>query len=85
MTWVDIVVLASSRSPALLAFVRGFVREVLGIGAWVGAAIVADLGLAAAPGRGSSSGSPTPDWVDPVDLRRAVRRRADRAARSSSH
>ena len=41
MTWVDAVVLAVIVISGLLAFLRGLVREVLGIGAWVGAAIVA--------------------------------------------
>ena len=37
MTWVDLVVLGVLAISALLAFMRGLVREVLGIGAWVGA------------------------------------------------
>ena len=37
MTWVDLVVLAVLAVSALLAFMRGLVREVLGLGAWVGA------------------------------------------------
>ncbi len=37
MTWVDLVVLAVLALSALLAFMRGLVREVLGLGAWVGA------------------------------------------------
>src|SRR5215472_10757358 len=37
MTWVDLVVLAVVALSAGLAFMRGFVREVLGLGAWVGA------------------------------------------------
>lgn len=41
MTWVDLCVLAVLAISGLLAFVRGFVREALGIGAWVGAAFVA--------------------------------------------
>jgi membrane protein required for colicin V production len=41
MTWVDLVVLAILAISGLLAFLRGFVREVLGIAAWVGAVIVA--------------------------------------------
>jgi membrane protein required for colicin V production len=41
MTWVDLAVLAVVAVSALVAFVRGFVREVLGITAWVGAVIVA--------------------------------------------
>lgn len=41
MTWVDGVVLAVLLLSAGLAYFRGAVREVLGIGAWVGAVIVA--------------------------------------------
>jgi len=41
MTWVDLAVLGLLAVSALLAFLRGFVREVLGIGAWVAAALVA--------------------------------------------
>jgi membrane protein required for colicin V production len=41
MTWVDLVILAVLAISALLAFLRGFVREVLGIIAWLGAAAVA--------------------------------------------
>jgi membrane protein required for colicin V production len=43
MTWVDGVVLAVLLLSAGLAYVRGAVREVLGIGAWVGAVIAAVL------------------------------------------
>lgn len=41
MTWVDVVVLGLLGVSALLAFARGLVREVLGIGAWVGAVVIA--------------------------------------------
>jgi membrane protein required for colicin V production len=41
MTWVDGVVLAVLALSAVIAFFRGFVREVLSIGAWVGAALAA--------------------------------------------
>ena len=37
MTWVDVAVLAVLAVSALLAFLRGLVREVLGLAAWVGA------------------------------------------------
>jgi membrane protein required for colicin V production len=37
MTWVDGVVLAVLAVSALIAYFRGLVREVLGIGAWAGA------------------------------------------------
>jgi membrane protein required for colicin V production len=38
VNWVDLVVIAVVVCSGLLAFLRGFVREVLGIGAWLGAA-----------------------------------------------
>jgi len=38
MTWVDFVVLGVLAISGLLAFSRGFVREVLGVAAWAGAA-----------------------------------------------
>lgn len=41
MTWVDLVILAILAISGLLAFLRGFVREVLGIAAWIGAAALA--------------------------------------------
>ncbi len=41
MTWVDAVLAGVLVVSGLLAFLRGFVREVLGIGAWVGAAVLA--------------------------------------------
>ncbi len=37
MTWVDAVVLGVVALSALFSMVRGFVREVLGVGAWIGA------------------------------------------------
>jgi membrane protein required for colicin V production len=43
MNWVDGVVLAILAVSAILAFFRGLVREVLGIGAWVAAAVAAFL------------------------------------------
>jgi membrane protein required for colicin V production len=44
MTWVDLVVLGVIALSALLAFMRGLVREVLGIGAWIGAVAIASAG-----------------------------------------
>ena len=41
MNWVDLTVIAVLGVSALLAFMRGFVRELLGIGSWIGAAIFA--------------------------------------------
>src|SRR6516165_8008833 len=66
MTWVDIVVLGVLAISALLAFLRGFVREVLGIGAWVGAAAVALWGYPFARPRFEHWLSGSPDLVTPV-------------------
>lgn len=44
MNWVDWAVLAVVVVSALLGMARGFVREVLALGAWVGAAVVAYAG-----------------------------------------
>ncbi len=41
MNWVDLVVLALMLVSGLLGAVRGLVREVLGVAAWVAAAVVA--------------------------------------------
>lgn len=41
MTWVDLAVLGVVFLSAVVALMRGFTREVLGIGAWVGAGLVA--------------------------------------------
>jgi len=46
MTWVDGIVIAVVALSALIAFSRGLVREVLGVGAWLGAVVFA---LAALP------------------------------------
>ena len=41
MTWVDGAAIGIVVLSALFSLVRGFVREVLGVGAWVGAALAA--------------------------------------------
>ena len=41
MTWVDGAILAVLAVSAVLAFFRGLVREVLGVGAWIGAILAA--------------------------------------------
>jgi membrane protein required for colicin V production len=41
MTWIDAAALAIVILSAAFSMVRGFVREVLGVGAWVGAAFAA--------------------------------------------
>ena len=41
MNWVDLAIIGVLAVSALLAFLRGFVREALGVGAWVGAGLFA--------------------------------------------
>jgi membrane protein required for colicin V production len=41
VNWVDLSILGIVAISALLAFMRGLVREVLSIGAWIGAAVFA--------------------------------------------
>src|ERR1700688_4654351 len=41
MTWIDAAVLVIIVLSAAFSMVRGFVREVLGVGAWIGAAFAA--------------------------------------------
>jgi membrane protein required for colicin V production len=67
MTWVDLAVFGLLAVSGLLAFVRGFVREILGIGAWVGAIAT---GIAGVPMmRGVVRGwIPEPEWVDPASF-----------------
>ena len=43
MNWVDLAVLGVAGLSALIGFARGLVREVLGVGAWLGAAAVAAI------------------------------------------
>ncbi len=44
MNWVDTLVLLVIAVSALIAFARGFISEVLGIAAWVGAFFIANAG-----------------------------------------
>jgi membrane protein required for colicin V production len=67
MTWVDLVVFGFLAVSGLLAFARGFVREVLGIGAWIGAVVVAILALPTMRGIVRTWFS-KPEWVDPVSF-----------------
>jgi len=67
MTWVDFVALAVLAISALLAFMRGLVREVLGIGAWIGAGAAAYFGLMLGrPQAHAWFGDAY--WVDPATL-----------------
>jgi membrane protein required for colicin V production len=48
MNWVDLVILAIVAFSGLLGLMRGLVREVLGLGAWIGAVVAAVYGFSAA-------------------------------------
>jgi membrane protein required for colicin V production len=67
MTWVDLVVLAFVLISGLLAFGRGLVREVLGIGAWVGAVAAA---IVLMPSMRDTVGTyvHARQWVDPASF-----------------
>jgi membrane protein required for colicin V production len=65
MTWVDLAVVGVMGISALLAFMRGLVREVLGIGAWVGAVAAAIEGLPLARSI-TRHWISSPVWIDPI-------------------
>jgi len=65
MTWVDLAIVGLLLISGLLAFVRGFVREVLGIGAWVGAGAIAMYTLSTTRDIVRNWIS-APAWVDPA-------------------
>ena len=65
MTWVDLVVLAVLAVSALLAFMRGLVREVLGLAAWVGAIAAAVWALPRVRPQFQQWLGASP-WVEPV-------------------
>jgi len=65
MTWVDFAVLGVIAVSALLAFMRGLVREVLGIGAWVGAGVAGAWGLPLARRQFHQWLGASP-WTDPI-------------------
>lgn len=67
MNWVDLGVIGFLAISGLLAFGRGLVREVLGIGAWVGAVAVAMAGLPLMRQQ-VRTWFTTPEWVDPVSF-----------------
>ena len=60
MTWADLIVLAVLVVSAAMAFMRGFVEEVLGVGAWIGAAMA---GLALQPMVRPLLGGIDPPWL----------------------
>lgn len=65
MTWVDFAVLGVLAVSGLLALSRGFVREVLGLAAWAGAAAFTYWGLPLARPRFEQWIS-SPEWVTPI-------------------
>jgi membrane protein required for colicin V production len=60
MTWVDFLVIAVLAASAVMAFLRGFVEEVLGVGAWVGAVLA---GLALQPAVRPMLAGVEPPWL----------------------
>jgi len=67
MTWVDLAVFGILGVSGLLALVRGLVREVLGIGAWVGAIAAGIAGVPLMRGL-VRNWLQAPEWVDPVSF-----------------
>ena len=65
MTWVDLVVLAVLAVSALVAFLRGLVREVLGLAAWVGAIFAGVWALPRVRPQFQEWLGTSP-WIDPV-------------------
>jgi membrane protein required for colicin V production len=65
MTWVDLIVLAVLAVSALLAFMRGLVREVLGLAAWVGAVAAGVWAVPRVRPRFQEWFGTSP-WVDPA-------------------
>jgi membrane protein required for colicin V production len=65
MTWVDLVVLAVLAVSALVAFLRGLVREVLGLAAWVGAIFAGVWALPRVRPKFQEWLGTSP-WIDPV-------------------
>jgi membrane protein required for colicin V production len=65
MTWVDFAVVGVVTVSALLAFMRGLVREVLGIGAWVGAGAASVWGLPLVRPQFHQWFGTSP-WADPI-------------------
>ena len=65
MTWVDLVVLAVVAVSALLAFMRGLAREVLGLAAWIGAIFAGVWALPRIRPQFQEWLGTSP-WVDPV-------------------
>ncbi|WP_428485297.1 CvpA family protein [Rhodopila sp.] len=67
MTWVDLAVFGLLGISGLLAFVRGFVREVLGIGAWIGAIAAGVAGVPFMRGY-VRAWLQAPEWINPASF-----------------
>jgi len=67
MTWVDLAVFGFIAISGLLAFARGLVREVLGVGAWAGAIAAAVFSLPMMHDV-VRRWVPAPEWVNPVSF-----------------
>jgi membrane protein required for colicin V production len=67
MTWVDLAIFGFLLISGLLAFVRGLVREVLGIAAWAGSLAIAFFALPTMRGF-VRNWIPQPEWIDPASF-----------------
>ncbi|HEY1411018.1 MAG TPA: CvpA family protein [Rhodopila sp.] len=67
MTWVDLVVFGFLLVSGLMAFARGLVREILGIGAWIGSIALAFFSLPMMRDQ-VRNWLPGPEWIDPVSF-----------------
>jgi membrane protein required for colicin V production len=67
MAWVDIAVFGFIILSGLLAFGRGLVREVLGIGAWIGAGVAAFAGLPMMR-EWVRTWMTSAEWIDPISF-----------------
>ena len=65
MNGVDVIVLLVVAFSAMLGFMRGMVREVLGLGAWIGAGVTAYVFFPQAQGF-MRKAIPNPDLADPI-------------------
>jgi len=65
MTWVDLAVFGILGMSGMLAFLRGLVREVLGVGAWIGAIAAGIIGLPLMRGV-VRTWTQAPAWIDPI-------------------
>ena len=65
MTWVDLAVLGVLALSALVAFLRGLVREVLGLAAWIGAIFAGVWALPRVRPKFQEWLGASP-WIDPI-------------------